>query len=95
MAWTKKFPPAPNNAIIKPPNAGPMIFIKLNPPEFSAMALARSSLGTRLGIMLCLTGSVKVQAIPVINVNTNTCQTWSRPEATSAPISTAVTINTH
>ena len=59
------------------------------------MAFARSLLGTTLGIMLCLTGSLNVQAIPVINVNRKICHTWSSAEVTTAPMITAVTINTH
>ena len=78
-----------------PPNAGPTTFIRLKPPELSAIAFGSSSLGTMLGIILWRTGSVNVQAIPVINVNTKICDTWSKPEATSAPIRTAVIIKTH
>ena len=48
-----------------------MTFIKLKPPELSAIALARSRFGTTLGIMLIRTGSVIVQATPVINVKKN------------------------
>ena len=68
MPWTKKLSAAPNQAIMAPPSAGPMTFIKLKPPELSAIALARSRFGTTLGIMLIRTGSVIVQATPVISV---------------------------
>ena len=52
-------------------------------------------MGTMLGIMLCLTGSVNVQAMPVIRVNKKICHTSSSPDVTIPPIKTAVTINTH
>src|SRR4029450_4427607 len=83
---TKKFPPAPNTAIITPPSAGPMTFMRLNPPELSAIALASSALGTTLGIRLCLTGSLNVQPIPVINVNTKMCHTCHPPETNKPPL---------
>ncbi len=61
----------------------------------SATALASSPLGTALGIKLMRTGSVIVQATPVIRVKTKICQTCKYGDQTKPPKITAVAINTH
>jgi len=67
----------------------------LNAAELSSTALINSSLGTSVGTMLWRTGSVNAQAIAVISVKANKCQTATSFSATRKPIATVVVIRTY
>src|SRR5438034_693468 len=72
-------------AISRPATDGPMIRLALRPALFRAMALARSSRLTRLGIQDWRAGMLIDTHAPWMTPETTRCQYWIRPRPMSVP----------
>ena len=87
--FTKNAGTTPKRPITTPATAGPTMRAALNAAEFSATALATSSLPTRSITYDWRAGWSKTLAKPSRRPSTATCQYSTRPVATSAPSSSA------